>query len=163
MSTEVYRIIARTLAPFSYTGGYASVLGIAGLADTVYSVTATSLYEHTGDDDDGEPIVPTLTTGALTLAPNMEYNVPKASFAAIGPGTVSVARETKERGLAFNPDTYTMALTSEIDQYELPLETRQLARSWKFTIQLLAPTVGTNVGSDIETFSVYVNPSRHRK
>lgn len=163
MATEVYRINSRTFAPFNYTGGFTTTLAVASLGAGTYIVTETNLAEHTGDDDDGEPIVPTLTTGALTLAPNMEYNVPKASFAAIGPGTVSVARETKERGLAFNPDTYTTTLTSEIDQYELPLETRQLARSWKFTIQLLAPTVGTNVGSDIETFSVYVNPSRHRK
>lgn len=163
MTTETYRINSRTFAPFSYSGGFDSSLGLAGLADEVYSLGTTSLYKHVGDDDDGESVVPTLTTGALTLAPNMEYNIPKASFAAVGPGTVSVARAVKERGLAFSPTTYTTTLTSEIDQYELPLETRQLGRSWQLTVQLLAPDSGTNVGAQLETFDVYVNPARHRK
>jgi len=151
----------------TYTGGLTNYsgteidtgVGIGTMGSQSFIIAPTTLYELTGADDAGSDINAYTTTGHLTLASNMEYNIPKCSFAAQGSGTVSVARFTKEKGAAQTPDAYTATLTSEIDQHEMGLETRQIARSYQFKVSFSA----ASPGSRLETFDVYVNPARHRK
>lgn len=142
-----------------YEGRFEDANAIAVLSNTLYMVSDTNLFQHSGDDDDGTALSPYLLTGDLTLAGDMEYNIPKCAFTAHGAGSITVTRYIKRAGSAETMTAYSATLASEIDRYDLGLENMPLARAWQFKIAFNSP----ESGDALETFSVYVNPARSRK
>lgn len=151
----IYAINANTFGLSQFSGFTA--LGLTECDGQVLFLNSTQVLEHSGSTDNGTAITAHVTTGELQLAGNQEFNVTKCSYAGHGSGAVEVTRYTAEQGAANTCPAYSQDLAIELDQYEMPLETRQTARQYKFKIGM------TGAGDMLDSFDVYVNPVRHRK
>lgn len=153
--SNLYVINTVTSTVSTYHG--LTLKSLATVGSNLLMVELGSLLKQAGTTDAGRAIVPLITTGELVLAGKQIYNVPKINFTAAGTGIMTVGRYTTEQGTAQTPSSYSQQLSTEFDQYEMMLETRQAARTYKFDLGLSA------VGDMLESFNVYVNPVRHRR
>jgi len=51
-----YAINARSWAQSTFSGGFSSVSSVASVGNSVYALTPTDVYQHSGEDDDGSDI-----------------------------------------------------------------------------------------------------------
>jgi hypothetical protein len=71
---------------------------LATHAGRTYGLTATGLYELTGDDDDGEPIAAWIKTGDLTLGGTRRSSVPRAYLYVRQDGDLMLKTTTTDKG-----------------------------------------------------------------
>jgi len=155
----VYKISTSTLGlSQAQDNRWNSVVGVTEHDGDLFVVSnGYGLFEVSGNTDHGSAIVGYITTGELSLAGPQSFNCPKATLIASGTGSLQVARYTKEQGSAKTPNAYSVTLTSEQDEHEVLLETRQHARTYQFKITM------TGSGNSLDSFGVYVNPVRPRR